>query len=318
MSTEMPTATPTATPTEMATETQDAPRFSETFAASTANALLRIILTCVFALLVVVLVGQVPDAKAAAMVGTGTGTGTGPGPVAPIPLVTPPDLSADQAALQRGARMFATYCASCHDAHLVQYGQLAALGLSPAEIDAGLNPLHAASNAPMLAAMRPDVAEKAFGAAPPDLSLEARAKGRAWLYTYLRTFYSDPARPMGSNNLLVPNVAMPDVLAGLHGQRTAVFLAESDDLPKNALDSGKNHVKERHFVKFEQNSPGSLSAPQYDAALADLVAYMGWMAEPSTPERRRVGPWVIGFLLIFSFSAWRLCRSYWKSAGRKR
>jgi len=46
-----------------------------------------------------------------------------------------------------------------------------------------------------------------FGAAPPDLSVIARARGADWLYTYLRTFYRDPKTTSGWNNLVFPNVA---------------------------------------------------------------------------------------------------------------
>ena len=34
-----------------------------------------------------------------------------------------------------------------------------------------------------------------FGKTPPDLSLEARAKGADWIYNYLNSFYLDPSAP---------------------------------------------------------------------------------------------------------------------------
>ena len=51
-----------------------------------------------------------------------------------------------------------------------------------------------------------------FGAAPPDLSVEARIRGRDWLYNYLLGFYRDDKSATGWNNLVFPNVGMPHVL----------------------------------------------------------------------------------------------------------
>ena len=47
-------------------------------------------------------------------------------------------------------------------------------------------------------------AETWFGKTPPDLSLMARARGADYLYQYLKTFYVDPDRPTGANNLALP------------------------------------------------------------------------------------------------------------------
>jgi hypothetical protein len=67
--------------------------------------------------------------------------------------------------------------------------------------------------------MKPDDAKVWFGAAPPDLTLVARVRGNDWLYTYLRSFYADPTRPLGANNKVFPNVGMPNVLVGLQGNQ---------------------------------------------------------------------------------------------------
>ena len=54
------------------------------------------------------------------------------------------------------------------------------------------------------------------------------------------------------------------------------------------------------------------SPQQYDEAVADLVNYMQWMAEPAQNTRVRVGVWVMLFLVGFMILAWRLNASYWK------
>ena len=62
-----------------------------------------------------------------------------------------------------------------------------------------------------------------FGKMPPDLSLMVRARGTDYIYQFLKTFYVDPARPTGANNLRLPATAMPDVLSELEGLKRAAW-----------------------------------------------------------------------------------------------
>jgi ubiquinol-cytochrome c reductase cytochrome c1 subunit len=74
----------------------------------------------------------------------------------------------------------------------------------------------------MAVAARSDEQKQWFGATPPDLTIVARARGEAgnagagadWLYTYLRSFYRDPNRPTGWNNVVFENVGMPQSCCG--------------------------------------------------------------------------------------------------------
>ena len=65
-------------------------------------------------------------------------------------------------------------------------------------------------------AMTENYGKQAFGVSPPDLTLVARSRSPEWLYTYLTTFYVDPDRPYGVNNLVFKDVGMPHVLLDLH------------------------------------------------------------------------------------------------------
>jgi ubiquinol-cytochrome c reductase cytochrome c1 subunit len=117
----------------------------------------------------------------------------------------------------------------------------------------------------------------------------------------LRTYYRDESKATGWNNLAFPNVAMPHVLWELQGQRKPVY------------DTIESHGHETHVFKgWQQITPGKLSPAEYDEAVADLVNYMQWMSEPSQNIRVRIGVWVMIFLLIFMFIAWRLNASFWK------
>jgi ubiquinol-cytochrome c reductase cytochrome c1 subunit len=138
----------------------------------------------------------------------------------------------------------------------------------------------------------------------------ARAKagpsgsGPDYLYTYLRSFYRDDTRPTGWNNLVFPNVGMPHALWELQGQRAAKF-AEAVD-PHNPAK--KTHV----FDGYEQLTPGKMSSQEFDSNVADLVAFMQWMAEPMQIQRTRLGVGVLIFLAGFFFIAWRLNAAFWK------
>lgn len=140
-----------------------------------------------------------------------------------FPLDRAPDNADNFASLQHGAKLFVNYCLNCHSANLMRYSALTSLGISPQEIQTNLLFTTDKIGNTMSVAMKPDDAKAWFGTAPPDLSVEARARGRDWIYTYLRSFYRDDTRPTGWNNLVYENVSMPNVLWELQGQRTAKF-----------------------------------------------------------------------------------------------
>jgi ubiquinol-cytochrome c reductase cytochrome c1 subunit len=216
----------------------------------------------------------------------------------------------DLASLQNGAKLFVNYCLNCHSASAMRYNRLRDLGLSEEQIRNNLLFTQDKVGGMMTTAMRPDDAKSWFGAVPPDLSVIARAKaspagsGADYLYTYLRTFYKDDTRPTGWNNMVVPNVAMPHVMWQLQGVRAAKFEDQKDPHDPSKVVHA--------FAGFEQVSPGTLSAQDFDAATADLVAYLSWMAEPAQNQRKRLGVIVLLFLAGFAFLTWRLKASYWK------
>jgi ubiquinol-cytochrome c reductase cytochrome c1 subunit len=216
----------------------------------------------------------------------------------------------DIASLQNGAKLFVNHCLNCHSASSMRYNRLRDLGLTEDQIKNNLLFSGEKVGDMMTVALRPADAKSWFGAVPPDLTVIARAKssgagsGADYLYTYLRTFYKDDARPTGWNNLVVPNVAMPHVLWDLQGVRTIKMVEEADPHEK-----GKTVHR---FDGFEQVTPGTMTPQQFDEQVADLVAYMSWMAEPTRDLRKRLGAIVLLFLALFAFLAWRLNESYWK------
>jgi ubiquinol-cytochrome c reductase cytochrome c1 subunit len=53
-------------------------------------------------------------------------------------------------------------------------------------------------------------------------------------------------------------------------------------------------------------------ARQFDSDVADLVAFLAFITDPSQSVRQRIGVWVLVFLAFFTIIAWRLNAVYWK------
>jgi ubiquinol-cytochrome c reductase cytochrome c1 subunit len=209
--------------------------------------------------------------------------------------------------LQRGARNFMSYCQGCHSLKYVRYSRLAEdLEIPPEQLERLLLPPGDKPADYVMASMPPADAETWFGKAPPDLSLMARSRGRDYLYQFLKTFYSDPSKPTGVNNLRLPATAMPHVLSELEGVKKPVF--------KNAEVKGEDGKPrtEQVLEKFELVLPGRLSEAEYDSFVRDTVNFLDYASEPTQTKRRALGVWVVLFLIAFTWMAWLLKKEYWK------
>src|SRR5579862_4594835 len=146
----------------------------------------------------------------------------------------------DLASLQRGARDFMGYCRGCHSLKYVRYSRVAQdLEIEPALAEKYLPPPGGNLSDYVKAPMPRADAEAWFGKEPPDLSLMARERGVDYLYQLLTTFYVDPARPTGANNLRLDAIAMPDVLSDLEGLKRAVF---KDERVGSGAEATTEHV----------------------------------------------------------------------------
>jgi ubiquinol-cytochrome c reductase cytochrome c1 subunit len=204
--------------------------------------------------------------------------------------VTAPIDATDHASLQRGARTFINSCLNCHSANYMRYNRLKDIGLTEAQIKDNLLFAGDKIGDTMKTAMNPKDAKKWFGVAPPDLSVEVRARGADWVYAYLRGFYRDSTTPTGWNNTVYDKVAMPHVLYELQGEQVM------------------NH--ETH--KLELVKPGKLNPSEYNALVGDLTNYMAWMAEPAKQQRKHLGIWALLFLGVLLVLAVKLKKEYWK------
>lgn len=207
-----------------------------------------------------------------------------------------PGSVADKPALQNGAKLFVNHCLNCHGASYLRYNKLLDLGFTEEEVKENLMFTADKIGEPLRIAAHASEQKQWFGAAPPDLTVIARARssedgpGTDWLYTYLRKFYRDENRPTGWNNVVFENVGMPHALWDLQGEQWL--------------------NKETH--QLELRKPGKMSAAEYDQAVSDLVGFMSWMGEPMQEQRKRIGWGVLAFLGIMFIFAYRLKKAYWK------
>ena len=213
-----------------------------------------------------------------------------------------PDKSNDKVALQHGAQIFVNYCLNCHGASYMRYNRLKDIGLSEDQIKDNLLFTADKTGELMRVAIQRDEAKVWFGAAPPDLTVIARARasefgsGPDWLYTYLRSFYRDDKRPTGWNNLVFENVGMPHVLWQLQGENE-LHVVKKD---------GEEH-KSLVLVK-----PGTMKPAEYDAAVGDLVAFLKFIGEPVGETRKSIGWIVLAALAVLSVLSYLLKRNFWR------
>ena len=109
------------------------------------------------------------------------------------------------------------------------------------------------------------------------------------LYTYLKSFYNDQSRPLGTNNKTFPDVGMPNVLHELQG-----------DVTCDNHGTGDPGLCELQFVE----GTGAMSAKEFDIVITDLVNFLYYIGEPIRNRRQEIGIWVLIFLtVLFAFTA---------------
>jgi len=201
--------------------------------------------------------------------------------------------------LQRGARNFMNYCAGCHSAKYVRFNTLGRdLNLSEDQLIDNLM-FNAEQTFDTIQATMPlDDAARWFGQPPPDMSLMARARGTDYVFNFLRGFYIDPDSPTGVDNRVLSGTSMPNVLWELQGYQKAIF---SED----------EHGVEV-FERFEQVTPGTMSAEEFDEFIRDTANFLEYIGEPVRSTRRVLGVWVLMFLAVFLIIAAMLKKQIWK------
>jgi ubiquinol-cytochrome c reductase cytochrome c1 subunit len=212
----------------------------------------------------------------------------------------------DRPSLQRGARNFMNYCNGCHSLKYERYQRMADDLKIPTDVLKANLIAPGSNNLDYITTSMPSAdATNWFGKVPPDLSLIARSKGVDYIYRFLKTFYVDPTRLTGTDNLAYPLTAMPAVLSSLEGVKVAVFRTVE-------RGTGDSKETEKVFDHFETTTPGDLTPQQYDDFVRDTVNFLDYVGEPAQAARRSLGIWVVLFLLLLTGLSWLLYKEYWK------
>lgn len=226
----------------------------------------------------------------------------------------------DKAQLQRGLKIYKEVCSACHSMNLVAFRTLGDLGYSEAQVKAfaaeytvqdgpnddgemferpGLPSDHFPSPFPNEQA----AASANGGAAPPDFSLLAKARGvERGFPTFLFDIFTGYAEngPDYIHSLLTgydeePPAGM-EIAEGTHynpyfigGKSLAMAPPLSDDQ-----------------VSYDDGSPQTVD--QYSR---DVSAFLMWAAEPHMEDRKRTGFRVVIFLLLFAGLVYATKRKVW-------
>jgi ubiquinol-cytochrome c reductase cytochrome c1 subunit len=235
----------------------------------------------------------------------------------------------DQHQLQRGFQVFNEVCANCHEARLLAFrnlsepggpgfteGQVKALAASKTiadpDVEGGTRPGVAADHWPRLYPNEAEARAAFGGAAPPDLSVMAKARSITtpfpwWVLNYF-TGYSEGG---------------PDYLY-------ALFTSYHEEVPPHAppnadgtpfeLPEGKfyNDVFPGHAIGMEPPLPNDRvdyagdDFPQTtDQYARDVSAFLMWLAEPHMIARKEAGLRVILFLILFAGLMWLVKEKLW-------
>lgn len=194
----------------------------------------------------------------------------------------------DQAAMQRGLKVYREVCSACHSLKRVYFRNLEDLGYDEAQIK-NIAAEYTVTDGPdsegemFERAGRPSdhfpspypnkqAAIAVNGAEPPDLSLMTKARHHGPDYVYaLLTGYSHDTHGV-------------DVPEGKHYNQYFPGHVISMAPP---LSDGQ--------VAYEDGSPETLEQYAYD-----VVNFLTWAADPYMAERKRTGIKVVLFLLIFA------------------
>jgi cytochrome c1 len=227
----------------------------------------------------------------------------------------------DRAQLQRGFKIYREVCAACHSLELLAFRNLAepgGPGYSPAQAaavaadyrikdidDSGQPTERPGRPADYFPNPFPNVAAARAangGAAPPDLSVIAKARGYErgfpWWVLDMLTQYQEHG-PDYIAALLNGYEAPPQGFQLPDGANyNKYFPGHALKMPQPMKDGQ---------VAFDDGSPQTLD--QYGK---DIAAFLAWAAEPHMEARKRIGLQVMVFLVIFAGLLYFTKKKVWK------
>ena len=229
----------------------------------------------------------------------------------------------DKAQLQRGLKVYTEVCSACHSMNLVAFRTLGDLGYSDAQVKAfaanyevqdGPN---AEGEMYTRKALPSDYFPSPFpnheaaaaannGAAPPDFSLIAKARGIERGFPQFIIDMVIPYQEGGPDYIHALLNGYQEPPAGVEvapGTHYNPYFANAAALAMaKPLSDGQ--------VTYDDGAPATVQQYSHDVA-----AFLMWAAEPHLEDRKRTGFMVIVFLLIFSVLIYLVKRSVYAGKG---
>ena len=230
----------------------------------------------------------------------------------------------DKGQLQRGLKVYKEVCSACHSMNLVAFRTLEALGYSEAQVKA-LAAQYTVTDGPNADGEmfeRPALPSDHFpspfpntiaaavangGAAPPDFSLIAKARG---VERGFPTFIFDIFTMYASNG--------PDYIHSLltgYGQEPPAGMVIPEGTYYNPyFIAGKSLAMPPPIgddqVTYDDGAPQTVD--QYSR---DVAAFLMWAAEPHLEDRKRTGFRVMIFLILFAGLVYLTKRKVWSDVA---
>jgi ubiquinol-cytochrome c reductase cytochrome c1 subunit len=234
--------------------------------------------------------------------------------------------SFDRNQLQRGYKVYREVCASCHSMELMHFRTLAepggpffdshqanpaenrfvkalAKGVQIADIDTetGEPVMREGTAADRFPSPYPNATAAAAangGAAPPDLSVMAKARhgGANYIYSLLTGYAAVPQglqiRPGQYYNAYMAGDLTP-------------FMPEGSHVPPGGFIAMPNPLNEGQ-VTYDDGTTASV-----DQMAKDVAAYIAWASDPRQIQRKQTGLGVLIFLFIFAGVTYVSYRRIW-------
>ena len=221
----------------------------------------------------------------------------------------------DRTSLQRGAALYMHNCVGCHALSYARHERIAEDLKIPVDIyKEHLLFADQAISGHVEIGMPAEQAADWFGVPPPDLTLVARARQPEWIYTYLRAFYVSEDHPWGYDNLVFPSVAMPNVLEPLQGIQRLGCVKVTQTGPTGGVlrdpISGEDTLFDKCGELILDEGTGRLNKLEFDEAASDLTAFLVYTAEPFAQDRKRIGLFVMLYLIVLATFTYLLQREF--------
>lgn len=229
----------------------------------------------------------------------------------------------DKGQLQRGLKVYKEVCSACHSMNLLSFRTLEDLGYSDAQVKAfaaeyrvqdgpnadgemferpGLPSDHFPSPFPNPVA----AAASNNGAAPPDFSLIAKARGvERGFPTFVFDIFTQYAEggPDYIYSLLTGYQEPPEGMVIAEGTHyNPYFMGGKSLAMAPPLSDGQ--------VTYDDGSPETL-----DQYAKDVAAFLTWAAEPHLEDRKQLGFQVLVFLVIFGVLVYLTKRRVWSEVA---